>query len=290
MTKTRKILAMLLAALFVLGMSTAALAKDVNVGGGTGSITITNAEPTTKYSLYRLFDATLNTAQTGTTYIATKSLGTAGEAFFEVDSNNVVTPKSTLTSDVLQGNAFITWAKGYGTLVGTADQTTTDGSLKFNNIPFGYYFISTKAPNQQGVDEDGALLTVDSANPSANVLDKNTVIGPGPNGGKSIADGQGQTASAAAAKLDDPVSFVIDIAAKNYNVDKKVYQYIIYDQIDTGLTYDLNSVKVYVNNTQVTTGVTTTFYTAFDFAAGTGTEVTATTPAKDIVAFKTVVN
>ena len=85
MKRARKLGSLLLALVMVFALATTAFAQDVTVTGGTGSITISNAAKGETYTIYKLFDATVNADGSSIAYTGTipESLNT----YFTKDGN-----------------------------------------------------------------------------------------------------------------------------------------------------------------------------------------------------------
>jgi len=263
MKRFKKILAMVIAMAMVLGMGTAVGAQTVTVGTtDKGSITISNATVDKAYSIYKLFDATVTEDGSGISYTLPAGKTITGDAagWFEVTTIgtvSTVTAKDALNETVLKSDAFKTWAQSFGTQVGET-VTATDSTVKFDKIPFGYYYVTSSL---------GVAITVDSTTPDATVIDKNQ-IPSWDNGdskpGKVIIE-NGQKVSSNEANLNEDVTFDIGVDATNYNNDKQILKYIIYDEMDPGMSYKLDSMTVKVGETTLTagtTGYTVTYYDA----------------------------
>jgi len=247
----------------VLAMGTAVGAQTVTVGTtDKGSITISNATVGKDYSIYKLFDATVTEDGSGISYTLPAGKTITGDAadWFEVTtigSVSTVTAKAALTETVLKSDAFKTWAQSFGTQVGTT-ATAADSTVKFDKIPFGYYYVTSSL---------GAAITVDSTTPDATVIDKNQIPGwdNGDNKPGKVILTNGQKSTSNEANLNEDVTFDIGVDATNYNNDKQILKYIIYDEMDPGMSYKLNSMVVTVGETTLTagaTGYTVTYYDA----------------------------
>ena len=138
---------------------------------GTGSITITPPEDvdpdaTITYKIYKVFDADGNGDAISYKLVDGKTTAPAG---FTVDTAGNVTYTGTSTNDELTA-ADIAAIAAYVTdddLVATV--TSTDGAKAVaENLPNGYYYITTTT---------GTVVTIDSTNPNAEVDDKNVVPG-----------------------------------------------------------------------------------------------------------------
>ena len=229
-------MALALAIVMTLAMSITVFAAPQTVHGTTeaankGSITISNATVGKKYGIYKLFDATValnedGTAKTGTdgkpiinyTVPTGKTLA-ADNAWFQVDANGNVSAK---TGADITTEAFKTWAESFGTPV-QENVEATDSSLTFDQLEFGYYFITS---------EVGAVLTIDSTTPSATVIDKNQKI----TFEKDIIEDD-QKVKVNEAGLKEDVKFQIETKATNYDGTDKVFKYVILDNLEAGMTY-----------------------------------------------------
>lgn len=233
MKKIRNVIAFLVAAVALVFTGGHALADD------TGSITIQNAQIGEEYTLYKLFDATVgDNGAIAYTLPSGKSLDTTGQTYFNVDSAGNVTAKNGLD---VSSSDFQTWAKGFGTKVGSTVEATSN-TVTFSGLSYGYYFVESSL---------GAVLTIDSTTPDANVVDKNTSAPTTPSGG-------GKTADKTTAAIGDTVNYTVTFNATNYvvinNQGKQITKYTIVDT-PTNLAIDASSVVVKVNGTEVSPSV-----------------------------------
>ena len=146
MKKIRKIMALALAMVMVVAMSLPVFAQTQTVNTGNGSITITNAAVDAKYSIYKLFDATVGTdgsiaykLPAGKT-VNPEDTTDKFNTWFEIQNGNVIA-KAALTEDVLKSDDFKTWANGFGTLVGS-EVTATESEVIFDKIPLATILLS----------------------------------------------------------------------------------------------------------------------------------------------------
>ena len=259
MKHTKRIFAILLSLAMVMTMMitmTATVFAEAQVVHGTtnannkGSITITNATVGKKYGIYKLFDATVALNADGTAKLDSQgkpiinytvpSGKTLAEdnAWFKVDANGNVSVKE--NADITTA-AFKTWAKGFASEV-QKDIEATDSSLTFDQLEFGYYFIES---------EVGAVLTIDSTTPSATVIDKNQTSSFDKNIKEKDKDGNDIKVKANEAGLKEDVNFNIEVNATNYSGTEKVFQYVITDNLEAGMTYKA-APTVKVNGSTVT--------------------------------------
>lgn len=156
------------------------------------TITVTNANPKQSYTLYKIFDATVNSTRESETDNDSSEVTTAGinytlptdksldKEYTYTDSSDVShTVKGTdwftidaggnITAKVdanVNTEAFREWAKKFGTMIGEPKTNNTDtvGTLEFTGLSDGYYFMTTTT---------GSLVTVTSIAPNAIIKDKN---------------------------------------------------------------------------------------------------------------------
>lgn len=88
MKHARKLASLLLALVMVFALATTAFAQDVTVTGGTGSITISNAAKGETYTIYKLFDATVNADGSSIAYTGT--IPESLKAYFSEDTNDYI--------------------------------------------------------------------------------------------------------------------------------------------------------------------------------------------------------
>ncbi|HFI0357613.1 TPA: SpaH/EbpB family LPXTG-anchored major pilin [Streptococcus suis] len=243
MNKLKSLFMTVLAVLAMVLPTPFASAQEVNTNaGGTGTITIRNASQSQKYTIYKLFDATVTEDGSGISYklpSGKTAQNFGGETWFDVDSKGNVTAKAGAN---VSSEAFATWAKSFGTEVKSA--TATDNTLVFTKLTFGYYFVTSSL---------GAVLTVDSTTPDVTVIDKNetnpTIPDSNNGGGKKIVAADGTTTSTTTAKIGDTVPFQFKFNATSFvtanGVTKQINSYTITDT-PTALTINQDSVTVKV--------------------------------------------
>ena len=225
MKKMRKIFALLIAMVMVLGMSTMVFAA------GTGSITITppdgvDTTQTITYKIYKVFDADGNGSAISYKLVSGKTTAPAG---FTVDTAGNVTYAGTAGATELTQADIDAIAAYVANDDPVATFTSTGGAAAVaENLPNGYYYITTTT---------GTVVTIDSTNPSAQVEDKNIVPGVDKTiTGASSMDEDGKKALA-------QVGTVVDYKAE-ITVGKGQKGYVFKDTMGTGLTYVANSLTV----------------------------------------------
>lgn len=227
MKKMKKIFALLIAMVMVLGMSTMVFAA------GTGSITITppsdvDTTQTITYTIYKVFDADASTDGSKISYKLVEGKTTAPAGFTVDTAGNVQyaggDDVTELTADDIAAiAAYVT----DDDIVGTA--TSTGGAdAVINNLPNGYYYITTTT---------GTVVTIDSTKPNATVKDKNTV--PGVDKKITGATSYDEDGKKALAQVGTQVEYTATIT-----VGKGQIGYVFKDTLGTGLEYVADSLTV----------------------------------------------
>ena len=240
----KKFLALAVAMLMVLAMSTAVFATPAPT---TGTITVTNATIGKTYTIYKVFDATYAGTNVTYTYTATGANDPFYAALTASGSPFTLTATSTpnvytVTSTTQDADIIAAWLKTNKALLEQVDQVVaTSSTVTFSGLDFGYYYIDT---------DNGTAVTIDSAIPDAEVIDKNQVPHwPGPDQGKLVWDGEGWVDSNNL-NIGDTVSYKITFEATNYDGTTKVTTYTIHDTMAAGLVNPRNFV-VTVNGVAV---------------------------------------
>lgn len=270
MKKMKKIFALLIAMVMVLGMSTSVFAATET----NGVITISNATNGITYTAYKIFDADANGS--AITYTATAAQKATIEAIdgnpfdFLVDSTGAYTV--TVKSDKTEADVT-TWMKAHykdsGVAVDTTGTTGTyseaTGNYTINVGAYGYYYVTTAT---------GSAVTINSAYPTVTVEDKNDYEpGPHDNDGKvkKITKVNGNTVEAtdtADAKIGDDIEFTLTFDAVNFENGNKAVTYYEFTDTPTGINLDTAAVSVSVGSKTLTA---TTEYTYTKNANGSAT-------------------
>lgn len=247
MKKMKKVMALLLSLVMVLAMSVVAFATEE---GSTTSGTYTITAPATshQYEIYQIFTGDLhegtlsnlkwgkNGKETEGTYVAaavvTALTGVTGKSFNEILA--VVEPYANLNS--------------------TPIATVTNGATY--EAVAGYYLIKDKDNSVTGTDSYTLYIVKVVGNvtidPKSDVPSFEKKI-------KDTNDTEGTTTGwqdSADYDIGDDVPFKLEgTVAANY-AQYKQYYFAFHDNEEEGLSFNKDSVRVYVDNTEITEGYT----------------------------------
>lgn len=232
MKKMKKFFAVLLAAVMMLAMGVAAFAQDVNSNaGGNGTITIENASKGETYSVYKLFDASVTGTEDGS-IAYTGDIPESLVAYFTKDSVGNISLKEGVDQTELV-SALTDWSK---TASATASAESDGSTLKFTNLAYGYYVVTTT---------QGAAVTVTSTNPKATIVDKNSTV-PG-DLVKKVDNND--------INIGDTVTYTVTFKTANYDGAgkdaKRITSYIITDTLPDFLS-DVSVTKITIGGAEYT--------------------------------------
>ena len=216
MKHARKLASLLLALVMVFALATTAFAQDVTVTGGTGSITISNAAKGETYTIYKLFDATVNADGSSIAYTGTipESLNT----YFTADENGYISATSAAKDGENMSEGLKTALKAWTATATAAATAESDGSaLNFKELAYGYYVVTTTQGNQ--------VISVDSTMPNVTIVDKNS----------STPKDLSKTASSNDVSIGDTVTYTVSFKTSNYygagTEAKEIVSYTIEDTL-----------------------------------------------------------
>ena len=279
MKHLKKLASILLVLVMVLSVTTTAFAADV-----------TN-NTTHSYNAYQIFSGTQadNSVPLGDVAWGTGINGTAFLAELKTDTRFVKEGKNifascTTAADVAavlgdyadksgEANAFANVAAKHLTTTFTAiaaDASTVD-------LATGYYLlVDTSAPGE-GDAMNSALLQV--TNKGGITIEKKYEV---PTVDKSVKDTDNQWGEAADWEIGSDVPFQLVGTLPTNLADYEIYKYVFHDTLSAGLQYN-GDVKVYVQNGETKTEITTGF-TVDSAAAATAGGSTLTVTFTDLKA------
>ena len=232
MKHARKLASLLLALVMVFALATTVFAQDVTVTGGTGSITISNAAKGETYTIYKLFDATVNADGSSIAYTGTipESLNT----YFTADENGYISATSAAKDGENMSEGLKTALKAWTATATAAATAESDGSaLNFKELAYGYYVVTTTQGDQ--------VISVDSTMPRVTIVDKNS----------SAPEGLRKTASSNDVSIGDTVTYTVSFKTSNYygagKEAKEIVSYTIEDTLPEFLS-NVNVTSIIVDN------------------------------------------
>lgn len=242
----KKTMALLLALIMVFALAVPAMAA------GEGSITINNAVVGQTYDLYKILDLTVDNVNAPKAYKYT--VNSAWNGFFASDADGLkyVTIDSAdghvVFKDGVSAAAFAADAKTFAvnhklTPVKTVKATT--GTVAFTGLDLGYYLV---------VSDLGALVALDTTNPHADMLEKNSK----PTDKKTVEeDATKNYGEKNDADIGQTVNFKGTIEVK----DGAPKNYVFHDKMSAGLTFNASSVVVKNGETTLAAGTDYTLVT-----------------------------
>lgn len=196
---------------------------------GYGSITVTNATKDETYAGYKIFDLTYTTTDSGEIY-QSYLIATDNQFYNEVlEANDLFTLTATSDSSIFtvapvegKDNDIITWLNALIPEENTytpnlTAKTATDATVVWENVPFGYYLITSSL---------GAAVTVNQNTPNVQIIDKNQQ--PGGNFTKSVGTDD-------VMEIGVPFTFTLTFTATNYDGETEIEQYTVTDTFPDGM-------------------------------------------------------
>ena len=227
MKQMKKLASLLLALVMTLALSVSALAA------GSNTITVKNAQANETYKIYKMLDLSVNDDKTAYTYTVNADwkdffTGEGAGAAYVTITNGYVTWKANGDVAAFAKAAAKFAAENSVTAIGTKTPAT-DSDFTFEGLEPGYYLITSTNGTLAMTDTtpDKTAVEVNEKNPDSTIDKTVQEDSTGNYGGKNDAD-IGQT-----------VNFQVTI-----NVKKGAKNYVMHDQMTTGLTFDKDSVKI----------------------------------------------
>ena len=247
MKKMKKVMALLLSLVMVLAMSVVAFAGGASSPATSGTYTITAPTTSHQYEIYQIFTGDLAGTVLSNLKWGVNGTGTAGEAVSQ-DVIGALTAVNT-KSDTEKLKVI----KQYAKLLNPVD-TITNGETY--TAAAGYYLIKDKDNSLADVEGESYTLYIVEVVGNVDITPKSGV----PSFEKKIKDTNDTTGvtsdwqDSADYDIGDNVPFQLKgTVAKNY-ADYKEYYFAFHDVEEKGLTFNPDSVKVFVDGIEITSG------------------------------------
>lgn len=233
-------------------LATVAMAVAGFMGAGTAfadeatyNLTVTGTGHT--YEIYQIFTGTPSGGKLTDVKWGQNGTGTAGTA---VDDTTLTQVSAVTGTDQAKADAL----KGYANLTSDAFTTVAGGTAA--PVPAGYYLVKDQEPTD-GTKLDAYTTYI------VKVVDQDVTATPKsdvPSFEKKVKDTNdttGETSDwqdSADYDINDAVPFKLEgTVASNYD-SYKTYYFAFHDVEESGLTFNKDSVKVYVDDTEITSG------------------------------------
>lgn len=261
----KKIAAIMLSVMIVLGMASVVSADEGETAASatTGTITITDALVGQKYKIYKILELESFSGTDDTGNYAYKidsnwenfikgtaeGEGTGNEYLEIIDTTyNYVRWKGEKNDARVAEFAkkALEYAKSKNINPDRISNDTTSTTVTFNNLPLGYYVVESSV---------GALCGLTTTNPTATIQEKNGV----PSVEKKVQeDSTSAWGDSNTADIGQTVNFQTTITAQ-----QGAQNYVLHDKMDAGLTFDTSSVQVKLKKSSETaeSAVQTSDYT-----------------------------
>ena len=220
----KKIAAIMLSIMMVLGMASVVSAEGAGATAATGTITIDNAIKDQTYTIYKMltlesYDAAKGLYSYKPVAIWENFFKTGGEgsSYVDINENGYVTWKTSVLEEKAAELAQKALTYATTNSVSNAGQAQATGTpVTFSGLELGYYLVDSSA---------GALCSLDTTNPTVTIKEKNGK----PTVDKKI-DVNGNLQEMNQANIGDTITFETHI-----NVKKGAKNYILHDDMSTGL-------------------------------------------------------
>lgn len=238
MKHARKLASLLLALVMVFALATTAFAAETVTTPTTGTITVENPVEGQTYTAYKIFDVVYDTNDhysytidsTNEWYGTVSAYANDEHGLTLTQVNGGDTYVVTTNNDFSAPDFAAALKKDVSGKTGTELTANANGSsVTVDNLPLGYYFVTSS---------NGALCNLTTTNPTVTIHDKNDMPF------EKVAD-----------KTNADVGQIV-----TYTITGKVpdstgfdtYIYTIEDTMSDGLTFNRDSLKVKVGDTDVT--------------------------------------
>ena len=238
MKHARKLASLLLALVMVFALATTAFADETVTTPTTGTITVENPVKDRTYTAYKIFDVVYD-ADGHYSY----TIDSSSNEWYDTVSAYAKDKAHGLTLTQVNGSTTYVVTTGDGFSApdfaaalkkAVSDKignvlTANGSSVTVNNLPLGYYFVAS---------DSGALCNLTTTNPTVTIHDKNDMPFE-------------KKADKTNADVGQIVTYTITGKVPDYT-GFDTYIYTIEDTMSDGLTFNRDSLKVKVGNTDVT--------------------------------------
>ena len=240
MKHARKLTSLLLALVMVFALAVTVAADGTTGTTGTGSITISNAAKGETYTIYKLFNATVNADGSSIAY--TGEIPASLNTYFTADKNGYISATEAAKDGANMSDGLRTALTAWTATAPATATAVSDGSaLNFKGLAFGYYVVTTT--------QGDMLISVDSTMPDVTIVDKNS----------SAPKDLSKTADSDNVSIGDTVTYTVRFKTSNYygagEDAKEIVSYNIEDTLPDFLS-DVNVTSIIVDNdgNEATTG------------------------------------
>lgn len=246
MKRMKKLLTLFVALVMALALALPTFAAQQGELTG-GTITINDALPGKTYTIYQILYLESYNAQSGAYAYKANSAWESwlksqdgGAQYVSIDDQGYVTWKEGADPAAF-AKAALSFAKTQGSGITNDGQMEAPAAAEgqqystvtFSNLKLGYYLVDTTA---------GSLCSLDTTNPSVEMNEKNEV----PSVTKEVQeDSNNQWGDQNTAQIGDTVNFRTTITIK-----PGAQNYVLHDDMSSGLTLDGSSIKVLDSNNQ----------------------------------------
>lgn len=237
----------------------------------THTITIENATDGARYTAYQIFTGTTLESGTGKNLAdikwgngITDEGKTAAYTKYELQGDNQT------AANVAKKLVEDTDARAFATLIndylqnGTDSTVAPDGTVKINVTGDGYYLIKDKNPEEAANPTESILKVVNDVTVNPKTTDVPTHEKKVQENVKNVSD---RPTLIEGDKMNDVADYNIgdsipfELAAQAPAADKiesyTEYKFVFHDKMDAGLTLEEGSIRVFADDTEITTEVTT---------------------------------
>lgn len=255
MKNFKTIIGLIMTMVIAFSMSLTAIAET------TYTVTIKDAPKGHTYETYQIFSGDLAEG-----VLSNIKWGSGVSEEGQTALGDAVEKANTLTN-VADAEAFAEEVAPYLTTVAGTVTTTADGDCVINGLAAGYYLIKDQDKSLTGDEAyTSYILKVVKDTEATLKSDKPTVEKKVKDVNDSVANSETDWQDSADYDIGDKVPFQLKATLANNVTSYDTYKFVFHDTLSDGLTYDASSLKVYVDDNEITAG-----YTAVEPTAAGGT-------------------